>query len=109
MNYIIISGYTYNTIYEKEIKDLESDLKRFNLPYKLYGYTDRGEWTKNTMVKAELFQKAMNEFPNRDIIWLDADSVILHEPIFFKATGNSFGPRTNIAMITIAKISNQPI
>ncbi len=84
MNYIIISGYTYNTIYEKEIKDLESDLKRFNLPYKLYGYTDRGEWTKNTMVKAELFQKAMNEFPNRDIIWLDADSVILHEPIFFK-------------------------
>ena len=30
-------------------------------------------------------------------------------PIFFKAMGNSLGPKTKIAIITIAKISNQPI
>jgi hypothetical protein len=30
-------------------------------------------------------------------------------PIFYKAIGNSFGPKTKIAIITIDKISSQPI
>ncbi len=80
---MIISGYTINTDYEEEVKDLESDLKRFNLPYKLYSYESRGDWTKNTMVKAELVQRALKEYPGEDIIWLDADAVIVKEPTFF--------------------------
>jgi hypothetical protein len=80
---IVISGYTLNTDYEQEVKDLESDLKRFNLPYKLYGYESRGDWTKNTMVKAELIQRALKEYPNEDVIWLDADAVIVKEPKLF--------------------------
>ena len=80
---IVISGYTLNTDYEQEVKDLESDLKRFNLPYKLYGYESRGDWTKNTMVKAELIQRALKEYPNEDVIWLDADAVIVKEPTLF--------------------------
>lgn len=80
---MIISGYTINTDYEQEVKDLESDLKRFNLDYKLYSYESRGDWTKNTMVKAELIQRALNEFPGEDIIWLDADAIILKNPTFF--------------------------
>lgn len=85
---MIISGYTLHTDYEEEVKDLESDLKRFNLPYKLYGYESRGDWTKNTMVKAELIQKALIEFPDEDIIWLDADAVILKNPTFFAELKN---------------------
>jgi len=80
---IVISGYTINTDYEEVVKDLESDLKKYNLPYKLYSYESRGDWTKNTMVKAELIQRALEEFPNEDIIWLDADAVILDEPKLF--------------------------
>lgn len=87
-NMIIISGYTINTDYEQEVKDLESDLKRFNLPYKLYGYESRGDWTKNTMVKAELIQQALKEYPNEDVIWLDADAVIVKEPSFFHELKN---------------------
>jgi len=79
----IISGYTINTDYEEEVKDLESDLKRFDLPYKLYGYESQGDWTKNTMVKAKLIQKGLKEYPNEDIIWIDADAVILKQPEFF--------------------------
>jgi hypothetical protein len=85
---MIISGYTINTDYEQEVKDLESDLKRFNLDYKLYGYESRGDWTKNTMVKAELIQRALNEFPSEDIIWLDADAIILKNPTFFHCLKN---------------------
>ena len=85
---MIISGYTINTDYEQEVKDLESDLKRFNLDYKLDGYESRGDWTKNTMVKAELIQRALNEFPSEDIIWLDADAIILKNPTFFHCLKN---------------------
>ena len=35
---IVISGHTFNTDYEQEVKDLESDLKRYKLPYKIYGH-----------------------------------------------------------------------
>jgi hypothetical protein len=85
---IIISGYTFNTPYEEEVKDLEADLKRFNLPYWLYGYESRGNWTKNTMVKAELIQRALMEYPEDDVIWLDADAIILREPKFFHELKN---------------------
>ncbi len=84
MSFIIISGYTRDTAYEEEIKDLESDLKRLDLPHRFYGYDDRGDWTKNTMVKAELVQRALVEFPDNDVIWLDADAVVLKDPVFFK-------------------------
>lgn len=85
---IIISGYTFNTPYEEEVKDLENDLKRFNLPYRLYGYESRGNWTKNTMVKAELIQRALMEYPEDDVIWIDADAIILKEPKFFHELKN---------------------
>ena len=81
--YIVISGYTINTPYEESIKDLEYGLKKYNIPYKFYGYKSRGEWVNNTMVKAELFQQAMNEFPGKDILWIDADAVVNGPLIFF--------------------------
>ena len=33
----------------------------------------------------------------------------IYDPIFFNAIGNSLGPKTNIAIVTTDKISNQPI
>mgnify|MGYP006435060447 FL=1 len=35
------------------------------------------------MVKAELIQTALKEYPNEDIIWLDADAIIIKEPKLF--------------------------
>ena len=80
---IIISGYTLNTDYEEEVKDLVASLKKYNLPHKIYPYESRGNWTKNTMVKAELIQLAMKQFPDKVIVWLDADAIVLGEPKFF--------------------------
>ena len=49
---IVISGYTRNTKYEEEIKDLERGLKKYKISYKFYAYSDRGTWVRNTMEKA---------------------------------------------------------
>ena len=40
---------------------------------------------------------------------LDIMKSLIYVPIFFKAIGNSLGPKTKIAIITTDKISNQPI
>jgi hypothetical protein len=80
---IIISGYTLNTDYEDEVKDLVASLKKYGLPHKIYPYESRGSWTKNTMVKAHIIQLAMTEFPDEVVVWLDADAIVLGEPKFF--------------------------
>ena len=82
MSFKIISGYTINTKYEEEIKDLESDLKRYNLDYKFYPYESKGSWVKNTLEKSKIIQQALIEF-SCDIIWVDADAIIKKEPTFF--------------------------
>jgi Nucleotide-diphospho-sugar transferase len=84
MGYRIISGYTINTPYEQEIKDLEQGLNKFNLPYTFYPYNNTGSWVKNTLVKPTLIQKALNTY-TEDIIWIDADAIIKKDPIFFKS------------------------
>ena len=83
---IVISGYTRNTKYEEEIKCLERGLKKWKIPYKFYPYNDRGTWVRNTMVKAEIVQKALQENPeNEDVIWIDADAEIFLNPeLFFR-------------------------
>ena len=88
---IVISGYTINTKYEEEIKDLESGLKKYKIPYKFYPYKDRGTWVRNTMEKAVIVQQALREFPQEDIIWLDADASIFKKPqLFFELDKYNF-------------------
>ena len=88
---IVISGYTVNTKYEEEVKDLEGGLKKYNVPYKLYPYESRGTWRRNTMVKAELSQQGLNEHPNEDVIWIDADAVVHSRPdLFFELKNHDF-------------------
>ena len=80
--FVIISGYTLNTEYEKSIRRLEKSLQKFSLPYRFYPYENQGSWTKNTMVKSSLVLRALKEF-STDVIWLDADAVVQSKPQFF--------------------------
>lgn len=81
-SFVIISGYTVNTDYEKAILNLEKSLKKFFLPYHFYPYKNTGNWTRNTMVKASLVSRALNTF-DKDVIWLDADAIVSEKPKLF--------------------------
>ena len=83
MSYIIVSMYTPNTPYEEEIKDLERCCNNFNLDYKFYPIHNTGDWTKNTQQKSDVIFKALKDFPDKDIVWLDADAVVFHYPKLF--------------------------
>jgi len=79
---IVISYYTKDTGYEKEIQGLIDSLRRFNLERDIQGIDDLGGWQKNTHYKAR-FIKAMLEKHKRPVLWLDSDAIIRRYPFLF--------------------------
>lgn len=79
---VIISYYTIDTVYEKEIQKLIESLEKFKLPYKIYGIFTLGSWLVNTGYKAE-FVEAVLGIIDRPCVWLDADCEVLKMPSLF--------------------------
>jgi len=80
---MIISFYTRNTGYEKEIKNLIGSLKRFNLEHKIYKYSPKGTWRNNLNYKSLTILRALEEFPEKDIVFIDADAIVRKYPLLF--------------------------
>jgi len=80
---LIISYYTKNTGYEREIARLRKSVRRFGLEYEFVGIESRGSWMANTSYKAEFILKMMNFHPGRDLLFLDADSELVQYPELF--------------------------
>jgi len=78
----IVSMYTADTPYEDEIKKLQESLVRFKLSHTIYRCKSRGSWAKNCQMKANVIAEALNS-SDGDIVWTDADSVILRAPSLF--------------------------
>ncbi len=87
----IISMYTPDTPYEEEIKDLGKSCHQFGLESKFYPIENLKDWVRNTQQKASVIQQALEEF-GCDIVWLDADAVILKKLELFEdlAKSNDF-------------------
>ena len=81
--WIVISFYTSGTGYEQEIKKLEASLIKFKLPYKFYTYPPLGGWRKNLNYKSECILRAFDEFPDKDIVFIDADGIVRKHPALF--------------------------
>lgn len=78
---IFISYYTKDTIYQDIVnKYLIPSLVKLELDYHVYAIETLGDWKLNAIQKPLILQKALNEFPHRDIIWQDADSEVLQNP-----------------------------
>lgn len=93
----VVSFYTINTPYEKEISNLKESLVRFNVPHDIRGIDSLGSWEENTKHKP-IFIKQMLEACNHPVVWLDGDSAVKTYPdlfdgidtdiaIYYKTTG----------------------
>ncbi|AUF82692.1 hypothetical protein TetV_610 [Tetraselmis virus 1] len=81
----VVSFYTVDTMYEKEVEGLLSSLKRFRINYIIYGIrTEIPDWIQVCQLKPIIIKKAMIENPTAsNVIWLDADSSIIRYPELF--------------------------
>lgn len=80
---LYIGYYTKNTKYEKEAEKLISSLDKFELPHKIKGIDDLGDWNKNTHYKATFIRKMLDKYPNKNLVFLDVDIIIKQYPKLF--------------------------
>ncbi len=72
--YIVCAYYTED--YLSEILKLKESLERFKLDYFIRHYESRGFWEANTRIKPEFLLDCLERFPGRDVVYLDADSMV---------------------------------
>ena len=79
-----ISFYTKNTPYEDLSYELSESLQKFSLPHTLYAIEDQGKWSKNVLQKPRIVERAMIDYPDDSIVWIDVDSLVMKKPILFE-------------------------
>ena len=84
----LISFYTVGTGYEREIIKLEQSLEKHKIPFKFYQYKPVGSWRKNLNFKSDCILKAFKEFPDKDIVFVDADAIVRQFPVLFDKLSN---------------------
>jgi hypothetical protein len=83
-NYIVAAFYTEQTPYAMEIEEkLLKSLRKLSIPYYVEKIENKGNWRLNTAYKPQLALNAMEKYPDKDIVLLDADSVVTRNPILF--------------------------
>lgn len=81
--WVVISYYTFGTDYEKEILKLKSSLKKFDIPYYFFSKRPLGNWRANLNYKSAVILEAFEKFPQKDIVFIDADGIVKQYPELF--------------------------
>lgn len=69
--------------YASEAEALRASLEATGTPYFLKRYASRGFWEANTRIKPEFLRDCLRRFPGRNIVYLDADSVVRSPMVLF--------------------------
>lgn len=80
---IFVSYYTLGTPYEREAGELKNTLRAFGLEHDITGVANLGDWCANCAMKARVIAEAMDRYPTRPIVFVDADARIRQYPAHF--------------------------
>lgn len=79
---IIVSYYT-SPFYQREAFELARSCQRFSMDYHIEGVPDLGSWIANTNHKPAFLMRIDQTYPDRNIVWVDADGRIRQYPTLF--------------------------
>ena len=80
---LFISYFTLGTPYEREVRELEVTLRRFELDYLIVPLPSLDDWRRNTAQKPRVVRDVMLKNEGRPIVWLDADARVEQVPSLF--------------------------
>ena len=83
----LITFYTRNTPYEQIVDRLRKSCTKLGISLKEYAVDSDRDWAKNCQKKAQIISQAMEEFPDKNIVYTDADSIIIKYPKLFDELG----------------------
>lgn len=72
--YIVCAFYTDG--YAREIESLKASLLEHGIPHELRRFESRGVWEANTRIKPEFLLDCLLKFPDKDVVYIDADAVV---------------------------------
>jgi hypothetical protein len=73
----------YTHAYAGEADELVDTLKAFDLPYEVRHVQDRGQWVLNCGLKPWFIAEMRRQYPNRPLVYLDADARVRQRPSLF--------------------------
>lgn len=91
---VIVSFYTKNTPYEKEVENLIASCKRFGLETSIDGVDSFGSWELNCAFKPFFLHQKLQEL-NKKLLWVDADAVFVRKPALLEEFSADFAVRIN--------------
>ena len=80
---LVVSFYTENTSYEQEADRMIKSITKFGLDYDVVPKPNFGGWKRNTYYKAQFMKEMLDKHPDRNLLWLDADSAMGQYPTLF--------------------------
>lgn len=81
--FVIVAYFTKNTSYETHVQKLIQSLNVFRLPYEITPIEDKGGWHPNMQHKPTFILEMLKKFPNRSVVYVDADAVFFRYPEYF--------------------------
>lgn len=66
----------YTDSYSDHALSLKKSLDDFNLNYHFKQVEDAGYWEANTRIKPHFILECLQQFPNKNVLYLDADAVV---------------------------------
>ena len=88
---VFTTFYTVDNGYRREADRLIESLEKFGLPYYCEGILTGGkDWDAITKRKPILILKILKMMPNRNVVWLDADAIVVKSPMEFFGLNSTF-------------------
>ena len=83
MNWRAVTFTTQGTGYEREVLRLKASCEALSIPLRIFTYANLGSWRANLNFKSQSIIDAMAYYPDRDIVFVDADAVVRSYPTLF--------------------------
>lgn len=89
---VIVSYYTLQTPYEKEVENLTSSCAQYGLDTAIEGIESFGSWELNCAYKPFFLLKKLTEI-KKPLLWVDADGMFVQCPSWIEAFEANFSVR----------------
>lgn len=89
---LVVSYFTRNTYYEKEVEGLIASCRKFNIEYDIQSLPCLGNWNANCHQKPFFILKCMEKH-QRPLLWIDADGIICSDLNYFNTIKETIAVR----------------
>lgn len=77
---LFVTYFTPDNGYKELAVKLSKSLDRLDIEHSIQPVKNRGNWDANTRMKPDFILKMLDANPGRDIVWIDADALVVSVP-----------------------------